>query len=148
MAKSKAVDAGSTKTTGRKRYSTQRPDSERPLFNAAAVHEQLQKYDRTPFIDLMVEWLRAAPSPEAIAAFAERAPGLYINALAALGRLSGFTEKTETLINLNVIDPRKLSDADLEDRLFAMQDQLRLPPMTIDAVALPVGVGKHEPTKK
>ena len=121
------------------------PRAQRPHFDADAVKLQLERFDRTPFIDLMVEWLKCKPTEDDIMEFASKAPGLYIAALTQLAKLSGFTEKTETVHTFRD-DPRRMSDSELEDRLRAMQEHLRLPAI-IDGHALVVGASEEAEPK-
>ena len=96
----------------------------------------MSQYDRSPFLDLLSEWLQASPSTEALAEFAERYPDKYITAMASLARISGYTEKTVSLNVDMTIDLTQLSDSQLEDRLRELQ-----------ARATPARVGKR-PTPK
>jgi len=76
----------------------------------------LRQYDRAPFIDVLVEWIGCGPGPDAIADFAEKHPDKYVAAVSSLARIAGFSEKTETRVDVN-IDIRRLSDSQLEDKL-------------------------------
>ena len=104
----------------------------KPRYDTRKLHHQLSQYDRTPFLDLLSEWLQQSPSAEALAEFAERYPDKYVTAMASLARISGYTEKTVSL-NLDVtMDLTQLSDSQLEDRLRELQ-----------ARAAPARVGKR-----
>jgi hypothetical protein len=118
-------------------------DSARPEFlgfSAEEVRARLKQYDRMPFIELLAGWLECMPSADAISAFAERAPDKYIASLVQIARVAGFTEKTETEVNVNVAIS-KMSDSQIEDKLREVTGRLGLPmpkmPGVIDVVAEP-----------
>lgn len=92
------------------------PDAQMPKFTREQIQHKLRQYDRTPFLDVLADWLQAAPTGEAIRKWAEEKPHLFANALSTLGRLSGFAETKN--INLSgSIDLTTMSDSQIEDRL-------------------------------
>lgn len=102
------------------------PKKQRPKFNGDELRAQLQSYDRRPFLELLSEWINSCPDPDRISEFADKHPDKYISAMSSLARIAGFTEKTETLVDVTV-NYRALSDSQLEDRLAQLQQQLTLP---------------------
>jgi hypothetical protein len=74
-------------------------------------------------MDLLAEWIGSAPDPETIDEFANKHPDKYITALSSLARIAGFTEKTETSVDITV-NYRSLSDSQLEDRMAQLQREL------------------------
>ena len=95
--------------------SGKRPDSHKPSFTANQVREQLRKYDRTPFLDLMSAWLECSPTAEAVVAFADKWPDRYAASLVSLGKIAGFAERKELTVE-GEINVHHLSDSQLEDK--------------------------------
>lgn len=111
------------------------PQNQRPRYSGDELRAALSVYDRRPFIDLLTEWINSAPAPADVAAFATKAPDKYIASLSGLARIAGFTEKTETLIDINV-NYRALSDSQLEDRLSKLTAELANPNAERDEASL------------
>src|SRR3990172_1631113 len=112
------------------------PTSNRPSFNASDIKAQLERYDRTPFLDLLTEMLRLFPDESSLAALAIKKPELYINSLISMARISGFTEKQEIQHNVTV-NVNKMSDSQLEDHAKALLKEMQLaamPVIELDAV--------------
>ena len=106
---------------------------------------QLKQYDRQPFLDLLAEYMKLFPSKEALLRFADAYPDRYMGALAQLARIGGFTDKTESSVNINV-NLNKMSDSQLEDRMREMSSKLGLPlPDIIDITPteMPQGAPKR-----
>lgn len=99
------------------------PRTTKPLWDADALRARLRQYDRTPFLTLLQQFVEQGPSDEAIARMAEKWPEKWVQALVQLGRLAGFTEKTEATINVNVAIGQ-MSDSQLEDELRREMAQL------------------------
>lgn len=109
------------------------PAGQMPLWTHEEVRSLLRTYDRTPFIDLLAQWMQCAPSLSAITKLAEEKPAVYMGALRALATMAGFTERRELDVTHHV-DVKKMSDSQLEDKLIEMAASLHLPPPTsIDA---------------
>jgi hypothetical protein len=105
------------------------------------IDAKLRNYDRTPFLDLLAAYLDAFPSAEALEAFAEKYPDRYVTALGHIARVAGYTDKTESSINVN-INVRAMSDSQLEDRLKQLAKQVEVPATVLDLEA--VEVSPHE----
>lgn len=97
--------------------------SKRAKYDTDSLRAALQRYNREPFIDLLTEWLQHAPSPDKIQEFADKNPDKYMMALSHIAKLSGFTEKQESEVNVNV-RVHELSDSQLEDQLANLHNQL------------------------
>jgi hypothetical protein len=78
----------------------------------------LRSYDRTPFLDLLAEFMECMPTPQTIMAFADKYPDRWAKALVDLGRLGGFADKKEIDIDLRA-RISSMSDSQIED---AMRD--------------------------
>jgi len=93
---------------------------------------QLKQYDRTPFHDLLAEFLECAPTADAIQKFANKYPDRWAGAMRQIAQMAGFTEKRELAINLNV---HEMSDSQLEDmvRNFLIEKSINLPANEISA---------------
>lgn len=91
-------------------------DKRGPTFNADDIKAQLERYDRTPFIDLLTNMVMLFPTDASLRAMATKKPDAYINSMIALARIAGFTEKQEMTHNIN-INVAKMSDSQLEDHL-------------------------------
>lgn len=92
------------------------PDREKPLFSAEDIRGQLRSYDRSPFLDVLALYLECAPTVEALVDFADSHPDKWAQAIGVIGKLSGFTEKKEVAVDINV-HIKSMSDSQLEDRL-------------------------------
>src|SRR5262245_16182620 len=90
------------------------------LINADEVRAALDRQSRDPFRDLLAEVLGSRPTPEAISALAERNPDRYGQLLAIVGRLAGYTERTEVETSVTV-KVHEMSDAELEMRLAELE---------------------------
>jgi hypothetical protein len=97
-----------------------------PRFTGTELRKRLTSFDRAPFTDILSEWMMAAPSPEAVEILAETDPAKYIQALASLARIAGYSDKTETSVDITH-NYRVLSDSQIEDRLSSLASQLGLP---------------------
>jgi len=51
--------------------------------------------DRTDFVHLLADFLKAKPSEDALRSYAEKFPDRFMQGMAIAGRLAGFTEKLE-----------------------------------------------------
>lgn len=89
--------------------------------------EALRQLRRDPFRDKLADLLDSGPDPEAIKEFAQKYPDRWAQACAIMGRLGGYTEKTETTHNLNVTIAH-LSDAEVLERLA----QYGIDPLELD----------------
>lgn len=99
-----------------KELAASKPNTTKPLWDADALRARLRQYDRTPFLSLLQQFIESGPSDQAIARMAEKWPEKWVQALVQLGRLAGFTDKTEATINVNVAIG-SMSDSQLEDEL-------------------------------
>lgn len=85
----------------------------KPLFDADDLRTRLRQYDRTPFLSLLQQFITQGPTDEAIARMAEKWPEKWVMALVQLAKIGGFTEKTESNVNINV-SIGQMSDSQLE----------------------------------
>lgn len=91
---------------------------ERLGFSGDELRIRLRQYDRAPFIEVLATFMQCMPSEHAIRAFAQRSPDRYINAIATLQRMAGYTDKTESTLNVNLaVAVGRMSDSQLEDKL-------------------------------
>lgn len=88
----------------------------RPTFSADDIKAQLERYDRSPFIDLLTQMFMLFPTDASLRNMATKKPDAYIQSMIALARIAGFTEKQEMTHNIN-INVAKMSDSQLEDHL-------------------------------
>lgn len=98
----------------------------RPKFNSANIRDVLRKYDRTPFIDVLADWLEVMPEKEKIREWAEKKPYLYMQSLATLAKISGFGDKNEVMHH-HVLDLTKMSDVEIERRVMEITERMSLP---------------------
>jgi len=101
------------------------PVSTRPSFNADDIKAALERYDRTPFIDLLTEMIKWFPDEASLQVLALKKPELYINSLATMARISGYTEKQEVQ-HIHTINVSKMSDSQLEDHAKALLKEIEL----------------------
>lgn len=91
---------------------------ERIGFTGDELRSRLRQYDRAPFTELLAKFMECMPSEAAIMSFARRAPDKYIQALSTIQRMSGYTDKTEATLNVNLaVAVARMSDSQLEDKL-------------------------------
>jgi hypothetical protein len=124
------------------------PHPRSPRFTGTELRRRLTSFDRAPFTDLLAEWLLLVPSREAVTALAETDPAKFMTALASLAKMSGFSDKTETSIDITH-NYRVLSDSQIEDRLRALAHQAGIPPsrlLTATAVTIPEEPEESEPS--
>jgi len=126
MARARVSKTKSPRTTP----PTNLPISNRPSFNASDIKAQLERYDRTPFVDLLTEMLRLFPDEASLQALAIKKPELYINSLISMARISGFTEKQEVQHSVTV-NVNRMSDSQLEDHAKALLKEMQLQAMPI-----------------
>lgn len=91
-------------------------EASKPMFDADRVAAQLRNYDRAPFMDLLNKWIEHSPNEKDLKLLAEQKPHMYINAMASLARMAGFTEKKEINVT-GSIDFHAMGDSQLEDEL-------------------------------
>lgn len=90
-------------------------------FTGDELRSRLRQYDRAPFTELLARFMECMPSEGAVRAFAARNPDKFIAALATIQRMAGYTDKTESTVNINLaVAVGKLSDSQLEDKMRAM----------------------------
>ena len=75
-----------------------RPPRIPPKEITERIKEQLARYDRNPFKDVLADALTVAPSKTAWRRFAKKDPGKYSQAIATLAKPAGFAEKSESLV--------------------------------------------------
>lgn len=97
----------------------------KPTWDANDLNLRLRQYDRTPFLELLQHWLENSPTLADITALAKRSPDRYIAALSSLAKIAGFSEKTESTVNLNM-NIGRMSDSQLADALRAAQAELQI----------------------
>ena len=90
-------------------------------FSGDELRARLKQYDRSPFMELLAKFIESVPSEDALRAFARRNPDKWVTAIFAIQRMSGYTEKTETTVNMNLaVAVGRMSDSQLEDKLREM----------------------------
>src|SRR5262245_15463272 len=113
------------------------PDLGEELHVAETLAE-IDALSRGPFRKLLSVYLQTAPDRESLIAQAQRNPDRWMQGLALLGRLAGFTEKLEVHASVDLHHVHHLSDAELDAEIARLDAQLterprptpRLPPAT------------------
>ena len=97
------------------------------------ILDKLGRYDRQPFRELLEGFIKASPTQDidGLIAWAKKTPDRWSQALSILGRLAGFTEKSE-VIHSNHILITQLSDHELLRRLKQLEDKIKQVPEAID----------------
>ena len=93
-----------------------------PKLDASEIEAHLNAMSRQPFRELLGTLLGAFPDPETLAEWAKKSPDRYAQALAILGRLSGYTEKSEVFHEVR--DYSHMSDAELMAEIETMDGEL------------------------
>lgn len=83
---------------------------------------QLAAMSRAPFRALLKELIGAAPTPEAIRAFADKYPDRWAQATSIMAGLAGFERG---VVEVNVFNIKGLSDSELMRRMEEVEGQLR-----------------------
>lgn len=99
-------------------------------WNLEELQAQLRLYDRSPFIDLLTEWLAQSPELEDIADLASKDPARWVKAVTEIAKIAGFSEKKEVHVGVHV-DVRQLSDSQLEDRLRQLLENAKSVPLKV-----------------
>lgn len=111
-----------------------------PIIRADELREHLRTYNLTPFLDVLEDWLRHAPTGPAIDKLANTMPHLWAGSLIQLARMAGFTERRE-IHHTGQIDLRDVSDVELENlirtKTAALQLDLNPHRNAEDAVVVP-----------
>lgn len=98
------------------------PQGAKPAWTADQLRAALRAYDRTPFLDVLADWIECAPSIDAIVRLAEKSPDKFIVAMTSLSKVAGFSERREVVsLNINV---KSMSDSQIEDRLEQLSSKL------------------------
>lgn len=105
-----------------------------PLASKEDVFQELKRYSRDPFSELLAEWIKAAPDFEDVKRFAQMNPDKWVNAVHHLSSMSGYSDKRETEMNVN-LNVRQMSDSQLEDQLVEIRRQLDLEVVEVEEVA-------------
>jgi hypothetical protein len=85
---------------------------------------RLRAYSREPFRELLDQWLANGPTDEQIQKIAAKTPDRWTQGLAVIGRLAGYTERTEITRDVDVLHVSAMSDAALEMKLAQVTAQL------------------------
>ena len=109
--------------TERSRMRGAKRHSAKPHWNADILRSRLKHYDREPFLELLAQWLECMPEPEVIAKWARAYPDRWVNAMKAISQMSGFADKTESTLNVNV-NVSEMSDSQIEDELRRLRERL------------------------
>lgn len=88
----------------------------KPKWDGASISRQLRQYDRVPFMDLLSVLIEMFPSEDALAEFAKKNPDRFIFGMVQLGRIAGFTDRQEVLVDL-LKNVHSMSDSELADHL-------------------------------
>jgi hypothetical protein len=98
-------------------------DRGQPGTLAVRIRAEMEARYRDHFCNLLAKYLVAAPSVEAIRAFAQKHPDRWVHGLAMLARLAGYSDRLEIQTGL-VPDLSHLSDAELELRVRALAAEI------------------------
>jgi hypothetical protein len=98
------------------------PDSMR-LRKADEVRAHLESYSRLPFIEILDYMMGIVPNEMSLQEFADKHPDRWAGAISTFARISGFTEKTEVVGDINV-HIHQMGDAQIQDRLAQLQAEL------------------------
>lgn len=118
---------------------TNLPTTEEADRALAATMRELASFSRMPFRKVLAELLGAAPTPEAIAAFAAKYPDKWAAAVSIFSGLAGFEKG---LVALNVYNVGAMSDVQLLAEIAAGDEGLaklglKRAPVTIDQPPAP-----------
>lgn len=98
-----------------------------PLEPVSAL-SLLRTYSREPFRKVLAQWLENPPTTADIQALAKKSPDRWGQGVQMLGKLSGYSERTELDVTGQIEHVHTLSDLELEARLAQIQQQLEAMP--------------------
>jgi len=120
-------------------------------FTGDELRARLKQYDRSPFMELLAKFIECVPTEDALRAFARKNPDKWVNAIFAIQRMSGYTEKTETTVNMNLaVAVGRMSDSQLEDKLREMgidPGALAPPQLELEAETAPPVIDNTDPPR-
>ena len=93
-------------------------------IDTSEVATALEIGSREPFTKELARWFNAAPSSAAIRRMAEKRPDRWVQAIAVLARLAGYNDRTESVSLSLFANIKNMSDAELEEELASLQQQL------------------------
>mgnify|MGYP003139303123 CR=1 FL=1 len=94
-----------------------------PLRDAGEVRDHLESYSRRPFIEILDYIMGIVPNEMSLQEFADKHPDRWASAISTFAKISGFTEKTEVIGNINV-NIHQMGDAQIQDRLAQLKAEL------------------------
>ena len=94
-------------------------------INGSDVARALSERSREPFIEELKRVLEAAPSDQALRKFAARHPDRWSQIVSTMARLSGYTDKTESLSLNFFMDLRSKSDMEIEQALREEMERIQ-----------------------
>ena len=94
-----------------------------PLEPVSAL-SLLRRYSREPFRKVLDQWLANAPTNADIQALAKKSPDRWGQGVQMLGKLSGYSERTEIDVTGQIEHIHQLSDLELEQRIAEVQAQI------------------------
>lgn len=81
-------------------------------LNSDEIRDEIERNSREPFQGALADLLAAQPDTEALAAWALKSPDRWAQAVAIFGRLSGYHERAELIVD-DLRKLRTMSDAEL-----------------------------------
>lgn len=97
-----------------------RIDENPDVSQMALVTQEIDALSRVPFQRALQNFLSQYPEPKQLKEFANKYPEKWANAINTLAKLSGYSEKASTEINI-FTQINNLSDADLQQKLQEIQ---------------------------
>lgn len=98
----------------------------------ATLEQQISNLNRFPFRKELARVLGLGPSDDDLRAFASKTPDRFYQAVAILGKLSGFSDPKAISVEHNYfVNIQQMSDADLKLELAKSLERLRHPPIDV-----------------
>ena len=120
------------------------------MWTADQLRSALRSYDRTPFLDVLADWIECAPSIDSITRLAESHPEKFMVAVTSLSKVAGFSERRELAVDVTH-NVKRMSDSQLEDRLRVLAQRLGMSlPQLVAGISVPRGDAEtidHEPAQ-
>ena len=96
-----------------------------PRLPVEEIEEQFKSYSRLPFLSTLARIMGAEPTIENLRKFANKSPDRWAQTAAIMGRLGGYSEKTE-VVNVSVLAVIKnASDSELLARITDIEARLK-----------------------
>ncbi len=94
-----------------------------PQHSLEELHAHFKNLSRAPFVEILADLIKCAPTKEAVHAFAQEHPDKWVNTVRTMARLSGYHDQLEITENVNIMI-QSMGDTELESTLAALEQEI------------------------